>query len=623
MSIANDLIKQAAIALQSGQRGSAQRLAMQALAQQPASGEAWNICGVIQIAEARPAQAAGSFGRAETCLPENPVYPRSRAAAQRRAGWRPAARQTLLAAARRGAFFAEPACDLGDLAQEAGEVAAAERAYAVALALKPDFPRAWNNMGEAYAKAGRVGAAAAALRRPALLRDTPADWTRWVQALIAAGQVTTAAAVARTTRRRFPDDAGAAAAVGAALLEDGQADDAAAALRFAATLQPGDGGVWANLGFTDLRRHCGAEAVRRFDRALRIAPQQAETRVGRGCALMLSGKLAEGAADYQQRLRLPQFKPLRRPTAPAWNGEIRPGAALLIHAERGLGDVLQFIRFAPRLRAAGMRVIFHGQAPLSALLQASDVADVVCDYNRPPPPHDFQTDIMSLMHGLKIELSDVEQGVYLRPPPARVEVWRERLATMPGWNTDSRPKIGVVWAGSAQFAYDRQRSPRLAALAPLFAALPGCRFIGLQVGDGRQDLANVAGLPGDFLDLGAEIGDFADTAAIIGELDLVISSCTSTAHLAGALGRPLAVLLDYGAEWRWLQARRDSPWHPTARLYRQPTPGDWAGAVGALRDDLAAALTGRTIPWGASGDFAFFAKNAMAKHECEEALPRP
>lgn len=623
MLIADDLLKQAAVALQNGQRETAQRLAMRAAAQQPASGEAWNICGVTQIAAARPAQAAGLFGRAETCLPESPVYPRSRAAAQRRAGWAPAARQTLLAAARRGALSAETACDLGDLAQEANDAPAARRAYAVALALRPDFPRAWNNMGEACAKAGRFAEAAAALHRPALLRDTPADWTRLIEALIAAGQVTTAAVVARTIRRRFPDNPAATAAAGAALLEDGQAAAAAATLRSAATLSPGDGGVWANLGFTDLRRHRGAEAVRRFDRALRIAPHRAETRVGRGCALMLLGKLAEGAADFEHRLRLPQFQPLRRPAAPAWNGEIRPGAALLIHAERGLGDALQFIRFAPRLRAAGIRVIFHGHASLSALLEASDAADLVCDYNRPPPPHDFQTDIMSLMHGLGVELSDVGQGAYLRPPPARVEVWRERLAAMPGWKTDPRPKIGVVWAGSAQFAYDRQRSPRLAALTPLLAGLPGCRFVGLQVGDGRQDLASVAGLPGDFIDLGTEIGDFADTAAIIGELDLVISSCTSTAHLAGGMGRPLAVLLDYGAEWRWLQARRDSPWHPTARLYRQPAPGDWAGAVGALRDDLAAALAGRTIPWGASGDFAFFAKNAMAKHECEETLSRP
>jgi ADP-heptose:LPS heptosyltransferase len=202
------------------------------------------------------------------------------------------------------------------------------------------------------------------------------------------------------------------------------------------------------------------------------------------------------------------------------------------------------------------------------------------------PRIDAWTPLLSLPYLLGTDRGSIPGGVpYLHPAPEDAAAWRTRLPGATGL------KVGLVWAGNPSFEGDRWRSPRFTAVAPLLT-LPGVHMVLLQVGDGRRDLAGHV-LPTTVTDLGDRIRDFADTAAIMAGLDLVITSCTAPAHLAGALGRPVWIMLPFASDWRWMEGRADSPWYPTARLFRQPTPGDWTSVVAAISAELQAVVAGR------------------------------
>ncbi|QCO15920.1 hypothetical protein D3869_12165 [Azospirillum brasilense] len=547
MTDAMDFLRAGAAALQRGDRAGAERRIVRALALVPGHGEGWNILGVLAVSAGDPAGGEARFRRASACAPDNPNYPRSQAECLKRQGRADQAAALLAGAVRRGVLSPDLACDLADLRLGARDGAAAVALYRLALVLSPGHARSQNNLAEALGKAERPEAAADAFARLAALRGTAAAW----------------------------------AAAGAALLAAWRQDEARVALRRAAALDPSTAEHWANLGFAGLGRHAVALAEVAFDRALRLSPGMDAARAGRGTLRMLTGRLRAGAADYEARLSLPTFQPSRSYRRPVWDGRVQPGKTLLIHADRGHGDAIQFIRYARPLRAQGMRVVFHGPEGLLDLFRASDLLDDLSGLDGPPPAHDVQIPIMSLIHRMGTDLDSVPAAVpYLRAPDGAARRWADRLAGLSG------VKAGLVWHGSVAFPYYRQRSPGFEAVLPLIG-VPGVTAVLLQVGHGRPVLERLRPL-GPVLDLGAELRDFADTAAAIQALDIVISPCTAVAHLAGALGKPVAVLLDQGAEWRWMCGRVDSPWYPTARLYRQSLFGDWTEPVERLRRDLAA-----------------------------------
>ncbi|QCO01037.1 tetratricopeptide repeat protein [Azospirillum argentinense] len=547
MTDAMDFLRAGAAALQRGDRAGAERRVVRALALVPGHGEGWNILGVLAVSAGDPAGGEARFRRASVCAPDNPNYPRSQAECLKRQGRADRAAGLLAGAVRRGVLSPDLACDLGDLRLGARDGAAAVALYRLALALAPGHARSLNNLAEALGKAERLDAAADAFARLAVLRGTAAAW----------------------------------GTAGAALLAAWRQDEARGALRRAVVFDPSTAEHWANLGFAGLGRHAVALAEIAFDRALRLSPGMDAARAGRGTLRMLTGRLRDGAADYEARLSLPAFQPPRSYSRPIWDGRVEPGRTLLIHADRGHGDAIQFIRYAPLLRARGMRVAFHGPEGLLDLFRASELVDDLSGLDGPPPAHDVQIPIMSLLHRMGTDLDSVPAAVpYLRAPDAAARRWADRLAGLPGL------KAGLVWHGSVAFPYHRQRSPGFEAVRPL-TGVPGVTAVLLQVGHGRPELERLRPL-GPVLDLGTELRDFADTAAAIQALDIVISPCTAVAHLAGALGKPVAVLLDQGAEWRWMFGRTDSPWYPTARLYRQSVFGDWSEPVERLRRDLAA-----------------------------------
>ncbi|MBM3600879.1 MAG: tetratricopeptide repeat protein [Alphaproteobacteria bacterium] len=322
-------------------------------------------------------------------------------------------------------------------------------------------------------------------------------------------------------------------------------------------------------------------AAANYRRALAIAPDNASVHWNLSLALLAAGRLAEGFQEYEWRWQYEGFPSKRRDfPQPMWDGGPAPGKALLIHTEQGMGDVLQYMRFMPAIveRAAGARIVFECHQPLMRLF--SDLPGVDRTVERlgpePLPPFDLHMPLMSATHVLGIATLDQlpKQVPYIPvPDPTSFPLNEARPELL---------KIGLVWAGNPRFSGDRTRSTQLATVLPLLD-VPGTQFFSLQKGDGEAEVRNA---PAKLIRLNERIRDFCDTAAAMMQLNLIITTCTSVVHLAGALGRPTWVMLCHAPDWRWLLGRDDSPWYPTARLFRQSTQADWPGVIAAVRAAL-------------------------------------
>jgi len=301
------------------------------------------------------------------------------------------------------------------------------------------------------------------------------------------------------------------------------------------------------------------------------------------------GDFAAGWPAYEARWQVGWLATQRRSfAAPRWRGsEALAGKTILLHAEQGLGDTLQFVRYAPLLAARGADVVLEVQAPLVRLLSGLRGVAAVVARQAPLPRYDFHCPLLSLPLACGTTLQTIPAEVpYVAPADADVAVWRARLP-------QGRPRIGLAWSGERSHDNDFNRSMRLATLLPLLD-LPDVAFVSLQHEVRAEDAALLHGRS-DVVQIGPSFQDFADTAAAIAALDAVIAVDTAVAHLAGAMNAPLFLLLPFAADFRWLRERTDSPWYPSARLYRQPRFGEWDSAVTVLRQELAqrAARRGR------------------------------
>jgi len=304
-------------------------------------------------------------------------------------------------------------------------------------------------------------------------------------------------------------------------------------------------------------------------------------------ALLALGDMAEGWHEHEWRWKTPQMiDAIRNFSRPQWRGEAAADRTLLIHAEQGFGDTIQFCRYAPLAAARGFRVVMEVPKQLARLLQCLPGVNLIIGTGEPLPSFDVHSPMMSLPWAMGTTKATIpDASPYLRADIAAVENWRRRLATMVGHG----PRIGLVWAGNprkdkpALVAIDKRRSITLERLAPLFE-IYGLHFFSLQ----KDEPGECGTFP--LINLMAEIGDFADTAALIVNLDLVISVDTAVAHLAGALGKPVWLLNRFDSDWRWLLGRRDSPWYPTLRLFHQPRPGDWDSVIAEIVFVLRGAL---------------------------------
>jgi hypothetical protein len=328
-------------------------------------------------------------------------------------------------------------------------------------------------------------------------------------------------------------------------------------------------------------------AVDCFRRAVSLKPDLADAHSSLGVALLAKGQLEEGWLEYEWRWHTRDFRRgLRRYETKRWHGEPRPDATLLVYAEQGFGDTLQFARLLALAAARVGQLLFETQPELLQVMQGLSGPTRVFARGGPTPQFDLQIPILSLPAVLGLSLDAIPGSVpYLRPEPARVAAWAPRIEALP------RPRIGLVWQGNPRHPNDRNRSIALSALAPLIER-HGASWVSLQKVGGADAIAAL-GLTARVMDPTAELENFADTAALCAHLDLVIAVDTSVAHLAGALGRPVYLLLPKVPDFRWLLERADSPWYPSMRLFRQKRYGIWTEPLIELEAALVALLEQR------------------------------
>jgi tetratricopeptide (TPR) repeat protein len=376
-----------------------------------------------------------------------------------------------------------------------------------------------------------------------------------------------------------PGHAGALVNRGNTLLRLNQPIKAIASYDAALDAMPGHPQILTNRGHARRRLDRPVEALADFNAALLAAPEFAEAHFEAAMTHLTLGDFDIGWKRYEWRWKTGAFARHRRPfRAPPWLGnESVAGKTVLLHAEQGFGDTIQFIRYAPLLVGQGAKVICEVQAELQPLLsQWTDVTVIASGGAR--PAFDLHAPLLSLPLAFATRIETIPSALpYMVAPADRVAYWRDRLP--PG-----QPRAGFVWSGSSTHRNDRNRSIELARLAALFDN-PPLRSLSLQTELRDADRSVLGGLP-KLVHLGDEIGGFADTAAIISLLDVVISVDTAVAHLAGALGKPVVILLPYAADFRWMRGRSDTPWYPTARLMRQPAFGDWDSVIVGLREEL-------------------------------------
>jgi tetratricopeptide (TPR) repeat protein len=451
---------------------------------------------------------------------------------------------------------ADAANNLGNALQTLGDLDGAITCYHAALIARPALAIAYSNLGSALQRRGHLDAALANYRAALSLA---------------------------------PDDPLAHGNLAGLLGERGDLDAALMHFERSLSVDPRNATILMGLGSTLYDYDRIDDAIRSYQAALALRPNFARARLNLGLALLKSGDFARGWAAYAARWDTGDLDHIRRRIAgPRWEGDDPAGRTILLYGEQGLGDLIQFCRYAPLLAARGARVVLlvdGSWQPLHPVLTSLAGVAHVADALGRTGPYDCHASVLDLPRLLGTTLDTIPADIpYLAADPARRTRWRAQLGAAEGL------RVGLVWAGGTLFAREHLRSPRLAPLLPLLA-LPGIRWFGLQKGDGRRDLETCAPPP-SFTDLGAALDDWADTAAVMDELDLVISSCTAPAHLAGALGRPLWLMLPSMADWRWLADRADSPWYPTARLFRQARRGDWSAVVERLIGELSALRDG-------------------------------
>jgi tetratricopeptide (TPR) repeat protein len=509
-----------------------------------------------------------------------------------------------------------------------GKYPEALASYEKAITVNPHYAQAHANRGVALRKLKRHDDALASCDRAIALDPGHAnawitrgnvlyDMTRYDEALASYDRATAI----------DPQHDGPWVDRGVVLEHLARLDEGLASYDRALAINPNNGRAWTNRGNTLLVQGRLDEALANHDRALALGPDTVSTLISKGVVLLhagrpleareyldralardpvapkarfsksvvdlLLGNLADGWRGYEARFDTREISGHRSFTRPRWTGEPLGGKTLLLRTEQGLGDNIQFVRYASLVGERGRVVVEVPRALVRLVTGLKGIAQIVCEGD-PLPDFDFYCPLLSLPLALGTTMETIPNAVpYLTADPNAVAAWRRRLAPLAGL------RVGLVWAGSpgatvTARAVDRRRSMTLAHLSPL-AGMPSVSFVSLQKGAPAAQIKSApAGLAiHDWTD---DLKDFADTAALIEALDLVISVDTSVVHLAGALAKPVWMFNRFDSEWRWLLGREDSPWYPTLRQFRQSRPGDWASAVAYMAAELADLAAAGTRP---------------------------
>ena len=503
---------------------------------------------------------------------------------------------------------------LGTIKAQLGRVGEAHRLLSAAVKLNPRAPQAWANLGQVLHALKRDRDALECFDKAlALNPDDIGIVNNRADVLLSLRRTEEALAAFRQVLARVPQHPQARLGSGIAHAALGALDEAVADFDRALTLAPGHPAAHFNRGIAlyDLGRY--AEAVAAHDSALAAAPDHAGALLNRGralaalnrfddaiasygkaqalrkddadvhfmesLALLTLGDYRRGFEKYEWRWRRSGMPEQKSRGRPLWRGDYPLARkTVLLHAEQGFGDTIQFARYVPLLAANGAKVVLEVQPELTALMARLEGAAAVIARGTAAPPFDVHCPLGSLPLAFKTESATVPANIpYLSADNARLAKWSARIGAL------ERPRIALAWAGNPSHLNDRNRSVPFAKLAPLLS-IPA-RFVSIQRDVRGEDAIALAG-DSRVTNLGAELDNFADTAALIAQCDLVIAVDTAVAHLAGAMGRPLWMLLPFAPDWRWTLDGETSPWYPTARLFRQTSLGDWDGVIARVGDAL-------------------------------------
>jgi tetratricopeptide (TPR) repeat protein len=523
----------------------------------PGYANAFNWLGMVLARQGRMAEAVTCFQQAVHSAPANAEFHHNLGVAFDRQRQTAAAIDCYKQAIRLRPNFAQASYNLGLALNAEGQRAEAAEQFRQALRYQANYPEALNDLGNALAALEQFDEAVASYRKALSLR---------------------------------PDFGDAHYNLGIALGKQGKPDEAIAAFRRA--LQCKADFVEAHLHLGNALRLTGQmqAALTCFETALRLKPALPDAHWNRALLWLLCGDFEQGWAEYEWRWAQHDFA-RRHFIQPRWDGTSLGGRTILLYSEQGLGDTMQFVRYVPLVQERGGNVILECQPQLEKLLAGFPGIDRLIPTGAALPPFDVQAPLLSLPGVFRTTLDTIPRSVpYLHAKPELVNRWREKLATYDGF------KIGIAWQGNLANATDRQRSIPLKFFERL-AQVGGVQVVSLQKGPGADQLRAIMELapPSSqfpILELGATLdedsGPFMDTAAIMINLDLVVSMDTSVAHLAGALGVPVWVALTMAPDWRWLLNREDSPWYPTLRLFRQRRFGDWDDVFERMAGELKA-----------------------------------
>jgi tetratricopeptide (TPR) repeat protein len=441
--------------------------------------------------------------------------------------------------------YPQPYCNLGTALLQQGKASEAVGHYLEALRLQPDYADAHLNLGNAYRSLGRPGDAAGCYQEALRLQ---------------------------------PDNPGARLNLGVALSEQGLLDEAVEVYQEVLRRKPDFGQAYNSLGVTRLHQGRITDGLAAFDQGLHLCPTDAEIHLNRALTLLLQGDYEAGWVEYEWRWKLKRAAACPYPQ-PQWDGSPLPRGTIVVWSEQGLGDSLQFARYAALVKERVGTVLLDCPAPLRGLMASCPGVDSLVDSSTPVIA-DVQAPLLSLPRLLGTTLASIPSSVpYVFADASLRQRWRDKVPAGPGL------RVGIVWQGNPQFGGDRYRSVPLSRFRGL-AAVPGVHLFSLQKGKGSEQLPELA-QELDITDLGSQIsGDFCDTAAAMASLDLVLGVDTAVVHLAGALGVPVWVLLPFNPDWRWLLGRTDSVWYPSARLFRQARWGDWDDVFAPVADAL-------------------------------------
>jgi tetratricopeptide (TPR) repeat protein len=468
----------------------------------------------------------------------------------------------------------------------AGRMREAITAYRNLLGVKPINPGIWSELGDALRRSGQLEAAAAAWEQAVALKP---DLARAHVQLGRARYYQQKPREAMESYRRalaVSDSADTHNDLGAALHAMRDWDGAIAEYQRALAMQPKYAEAYNNLGSALKQKGEFEEAMKVFDKALELRGDYAAAHWNRAMLLLLNGDYGRGWQEYEWRWHTAEIRPTKNPSSrPMWDSGPLGGRRVLLHTEQGLGDTIQFLRYVPEVVQRGGKIVLSVPAELRRLLRStwpaeSEVGAAIEKWTgaeETPPVHDVQCALMSLPLALKTTAETIPGKVpYLAADAELKSKWKSRLAG------EGRLRVGLVWAGRRSHQRDLERSIALEQLAAL-AAARGAAWVSLQKGEAARQAKQA---PMELIDWTEELGDMAETAALVENLDLIIGVDTAVAHLAGALGKPTWVLLPYVPDWRWGLQGSDSKWYPTMKLFRQKGLGDWSGAVSEMAEEL-------------------------------------